>query len=74
MEGFKKAGVNTFDIWKDLFIELHQFKYGIGKERGRFWTEKLYHQKWSTEEIREVTDRWSGEVIDDITEQLARLE
>jgi hypothetical protein len=34
MEGFKIAGTNAFGVFKDLFIETHQFRYDIGKEQG----------------------------------------
>lgn len=73
MEGFKRAGVNAFDIWKELHIDLQQFKYGIGKQQHKPWIEKLYHQKWTNEEIQELVDRWCEELIDEITERMENI-
>jgi hypothetical protein len=73
MEGFKNAGVHTFGVWKELFIDLHQYKYGIGPEQHKPLIEKLYHQKWNEEEIRELVERWCEEVVDDITDRIERL-
>jgi predicted nuclease of restriction endonuclease-like (RecB) superfamily len=73
MEGFKRGGVDSFGVWKELFIEFHQFKYGIGNEQYRPWIEKLYHQKWTKEEIQELAEKWCEEIIDDITEKVGKL-
>lgn len=73
MEGFKKGGISTFGIWKDLLIELHQFKYSIGIEPHKSWLEKLYHQKWTKKDIQELANRWCDEVVDEITEKLERI-
>lgn len=73
MEGFKRAGTNTFGIWKDLSIDLQQFKYGVGTEPHKPWLEKMYHQQWTKQEIQELAERWCEEVIDDITERVSQL-
>jgi predicted nuclease of restriction endonuclease-like (RecB) superfamily len=73
MEGFKKAGVNSFGIWKDLLIELHQFKYDVGTERHKPWMERMYHQEWTREEIRSLAERWCEVVIDDVQSRLDRI-
>jgi predicted nuclease of restriction endonuclease-like (RecB) superfamily len=74
MEGFKKGGTDAFGLWKDLFIELHHFKYGVGAEQHKPWVEKLYHQKWTKEEVRELAERWCEEVVEAITERLEKLQ
>jgi hypothetical protein len=74
MEGFKKAGVNTFSVWKELYINLQQFKYGVGKEQHQPWIEKLYHQNWTEDEISELAERWCEEVIEDITQRIGPVE
>lgn len=71
MEGFKKAGAKAFGVFKDIFIETHQFKYDIGKEQGRLLMEKLYHQKLTAGEIKTLADQWSEEVVDEIADRMA---
>jgi hypothetical protein len=74
MEGFKKGGTSTFGIWKDLLIELHQFKYSVGVEPHKPLMERLYHQKWTKTDIQELADRWCDEVVDEMKEKLDRIE
>ncbi len=72
-EGFRKAGVRAFGIGKDLILDLHQFKYDVGVERGQPWMERLYHQRWTEEDIIGLTDRWCEEIIEEVTNRVAQF-
>jgi predicted nuclease of restriction endonuclease-like (RecB) superfamily len=73
MEGFKKGGVDAFGIWKDILIELERFKYGVGTGHNQTWFENLYHQKWTSEEIKGLADKWCDEVMEVLVERLEKL-
>lgn len=74
MEGFRKAGINAFSVFKDLYVPLQPYKYGVGTDQHKPWLERLYHETWTKEEINSVAERWCEEVIDDIHDRLLALQ
>ncbi len=73
MEGFKRGGTKAFNIFKDLIINLEQYKYGVGTEQHKPWLEKLYHQKWTKEEVNNLADKWCEQLFDEIADRIEQL-
>lgn len=73
LEGFLKPGVPPFDLYKELFLKLEPARYSLGTGKNNIWVEKAYNQSWTEKELKEVADRWSAELIDDLTQRLERL-
>jgi hypothetical protein len=73
LEGFLKPGVPPFDLYKELLLKLAPARYGLGTSKNDIWVEKTYEEPWSEGELREVTDRWCAELIEDLTQRLERL-
>ena len=74
LEGFKKGGTKTFNISKDIILNLGQFIYTIGIEQHSPWMEKLYHQKWADKEIEEFAERWCEDLVEEISDRINRLQ
>lgn len=74
-QGFKPAGTEAFNLWKELNIYLGEYKYSIGFNRQgqNALLEKLYHQLPSQSELNEVIDAVSEMLLDDITQQVERI-
>ncbi|MFD2247160.1 hypothetical protein [Pontibacter ruber] len=73
LEGFQKAGAETFDITKDLVFKLDRSSYTVGPGKGDSWPEKEYFSRWDKAEYETLAERWSEELIDDITQRLENL-
>ncbi|MGD1008016.1 MAG: PDDEXK nuclease domain-containing protein [Ignavibacteriaceae bacterium] len=74
LHGFKKAGIKTFDTWKDLRIQLGNYSYtfAIGNTPG-FLLEKLYHQLPDETEITYLIEKFDESLLDDINQQVERI-
>lgn len=73
LEGFKKAGIRAFGIYKDLNFSLEPYKYSIGTQRDKPWIEKLYHEQWSNKELQKLSDQFCEEIVEEITYRLEKL-
>jgi hypothetical protein len=73
LEGFSKPGVVPFDLYKELLLKLEARRYGLGTGKNNIWLEKPYDQSWTEAELKLVTDRWCGELIEELTQRLERL-
>lgn len=73
LEGFQNPNVPSFDISKELLFKLWQYGYEVGPGQDNIWKEKEYYQPWNESEIREITQRWCAELIDEITQRLESL-
>jgi hypothetical protein len=73
LEGFLKPGVLPFDLYKELLLRLEPSRYGLGASKNDIWVEKTYEERWTEAELQAVTDRWCGELIEDLTQRLERL-
>ncbi|RNI30598.1 hypothetical protein [Rufibacter latericius] len=70
LSGFQQAGGNTFDLSKDLVFRLEYSSYEVGPDKNSTWSEKAYLQAWSSQELEEIAERWSEEVIEEITKKV----
>lgn len=73
LEGFHCAGAPPFDVTKELHFQLKRSVYEVGSDKENAWVEKRYGQPWAESEIREVAQRWSGELIDEVAQRMERL-
>ncbi|MFD2514974.1 hypothetical protein ACFSRY_13940 [Pontibacter locisalis] len=73
LEGFQRAGAEAFDMTKDLIFKLDHYSYTVGPDANNSWLEKDYLHRWGRSEYEEVAERWSEELIDDITQRLEKL-
>ncbi|MGV3539481.1 MAG: hypothetical protein ACO1OQ_06690 [Rufibacter sp.] len=71
--GFHRAGEQAFDLAKDLVLKLEHTYYTVGPDRTTAWLEKRYYQPWTNQELEEMAQRWSEEVVEDLTQQLQQL-
>lgn len=70
LEGFNQAGVEPFDITKDLLFKLEHANYTVGPDKNTTWLEKEYLQRWQASEYVEIAGKWGDELVDEITEKL----
>ncbi len=73
-EGFKKAGTKAFGVYIDFSISLNKFKYSIGEKRNEAWGDYLYDYRWKKEELMDISEKWAGIVVDEISALVKRLE
>nr|WP_255478722.1 hypothetical protein [Rufibacter sp. XAAS-G3-1] len=73
LNGFQRAGAQTFDLSKELVFRLAYSTYEVGPDKNTPWLEKAYLQAWPGQEIEEVAARWSEEVVEEITKRLENL-
>ena len=71
LNGFLKAGTKTFDVWRELNFNLHQNFYSIDIQDQKF--EKLYHQKWTDQDVTEIVECFVEAILDDIKAHLHRI-
>ncbi len=70
--GFRKAGIKSFDIWKDIYFSLQQHRYTISFSRNENETilMKLYHEMLTKKEIEILLDQFQEEIINNILQQI----
>nr|WP_242693155.1 hypothetical protein [Sabulibacter ruber] len=73
LNGFQAGGMHTFDISKDLVFKLEYTFYEVGPDKDTKWLEKSYLEEWSAKELDETAERWTGEVIEEITQKVQGL-
>jgi hypothetical protein len=73
LEGFQKAGAEAFDITKDLLFKLDRSSYTVGPDKNNNWLEKEYLLRWDKTEYEAIAEKWTEELIDDITQRLENL-
>jgi hypothetical protein len=73
LEGFLQPGVVPFDLYKELLLKLEPARYGLGAGKHEIWVQKGYEQTWTEAELQALTERWCGELIEDLTQRLGRL-
>lgn len=73
LKGFKKAGLQAFDIYSDIELNLENYRYNIGPKQQKKFLEKLYHQFPEKTEIEEVGDMFFDLILDAIEEHISRI-
>lgn len=70
LEGFQRVGADNFDLTKDLFFKLDRNFYTVGPDKENIWIEKDYLQRWDHVEYEQVAEKWTEQLIDDLTQRL----
>ncbi len=73
LEGFQRVGADNFDLTKDLLLQLDQNFYTVGPDPENLWLEKNYREPWQESEYELVAERWTEQLIDDLTQRLEKL-
>lgn len=75
LQGFIKAGTKTFNVWRELKFELHQYYYHIRTYTNHeiILRERLYDQSWAEEELDQLTDEFAEMIVDDITKNIETI-
>jgi hypothetical protein len=73
--GFKKAGVEAFPVFDDVYIDLQEYYYSIGADRnpGNKWMKQLYHQPVTQKELNQISEKFCESIYDNINRQLNRI-
>ncbi len=74
--GCKPAGINAFDIWKDLTIHTNIYKYTIGFDRNNpqeILIEKLYHQLPNQQEFEMIVEKVTEAIYDEMEQKLKSI-
>ena len=72
LEGFQRVGADNFDLTKDLLFRLDLTFYTIGPNQDNVWLEKEYLQKWFEADYELVAEKWTEQLIDDLTQRLEK--
>lgn len=72
-KGFKKAGLQAFDMYSDIELNLENYRYNIGPTQQKKFMEKLYHQFPEKAEIEEVGDMFFDQILDEIEERINHI-
>jgi hypothetical protein len=76
LSGFKKAGVEAFDVVAQINIPLYEYHYGIkllNFNNNQTFIKKLYDQALTDEELRVVGEVISKVIFDQIEWQINRI-
>ena len=76
LQGFIKAGTKTFNVWKELKFELHQYFYHIKTFTNQDITlqERLYGQLWTETELDQLTEEFAEIIADDVAQNIERIQ
>lgn len=75
LSGFKRAGIKAFDCYKDLYVGLKDYHYGIGflPNSQDVWMVKLYDQILTRKEQEEVIEKITESILDQVTQQVENI-
>ncbi|OOQ59211.1 PDDEXK nuclease domain-containing protein [Mucilaginibacter pedocola] len=73
LTGFKKAGVNAFNLTHNLIFYLEDYYYELGPLKSEIWDKRLYHQPWTGDAILKISERWANEIILQIHKHITGL-
>lgn len=73
LRGFKKGGLDAFDVYQNIEAYLDQYRYTIGPSREKKFAEKLYHQFPDQTEREELGDMFFDMLIEQIEANLNRI-
>ncbi|MCF8230876.1 MAG: Fic family protein [Bacteroidales bacterium] len=70
LKGFKKAGIDTFDINKGLWFKFEKFKYALSYSPHKPKLEYPYHRRFDDREIEEISTSIFDQVFHEINRRL----
>ncbi|OKS88103.1 hypothetical protein [Mucilaginibacter polytrichastri] len=74
LRGFKKAGVDAFDVYGDLYIFFDDYYFAVKpSHHGPVWHKKLYDVEITSEDIRAIAAQWVEHLATLTTRQINAL-
>ncbi|WP_157488260.1 hypothetical protein [Dyadobacter crusticola] len=73
LEGFKRAGVDTFDVKQVLTFYFEEYTYKVGSSKDDTWLRKLNHQNISQDELSLIVQTWTGLIVEKINDKLSQI-
>ncbi len=73
LNGFKKAGLKSFNSYSDLKFFLEKYKYQVGPSRQTIWQEHLYDKEWTTENLQILAQKWTESIIEEVHGSIERI-
>lgn len=72
----RQRGTKTFNTWKDLKFDLHQYFYYIRLFTSQDVTimECLYDQVWSQADIDQLAETFAEAIVDDVAQNIERIQ
>ena len=77
LDGFRNAGVDSFNIWLQLTMQVSNYWYGftqLGHNNQQVFIKKMYHEQLTKEDIQNIADVAIEYVTDEIERQLSYIE
>jgi hypothetical protein len=73
LEGFKKAGLDAFNVTSDLVFQFNDYNYTIGPCRAIPWITKLYGQLPNEAELDKLTADFINHIIRQINDRIIEV-
>ncbi|WP_207510466.1 PDDEXK nuclease domain-containing protein [Longitalea luteola] len=73
LDGFKKAGIKTFNVVNRLEINLDKYKYSIALGGDNRLAERVYRQFHTTEELEGLAEIYVEKMLDEINQRVEAL-
>ncbi len=77
LDGYKNAGVKSFNIWVQLTLYISNYWYGfsiMGYKNNQVFLKNMYHEQLTQENIQTITDSTIDYISDEIEQQLLYIE
>lgn len=77
LDGYKNAGVESFNIWLELKVYISNYWYGfalMGYNNQQPFLKKMYHQQLTKADIQVITDVATEYISDEIERHLSYIE
>lgn len=73
LKGFKKAGIQAFDITADLFFYFNDYNFMVGISKSNPWLTKLYDQMPGADEVQMVANDFIDHVLKQVNEKIQAI-
>ncbi len=74
LKGFKKAGIQAFDIHSNLYFWFNDYNYTVGISQAQPRLAKMYNQRPSETEVEMVANDFINRIILQINEQILKIQ
>jgi hypothetical protein len=77
LNGFKKGGVESFDVVFQLTFHVFSYWYGFsinGKDNNQPFIKKMYHERLNEEEKQEICDVAMNAITDEIEHRVSNIQ
>jgi len=77
LDGFIKGGVDSFNVWLQLTLQISNYWYGfmvLGYNNEQVFVKKMYHEQLTKDDIQRIADVSIEYVTNEIERQLSYIE